>query len=234
MESKHLRLVHAGYENYTGPIGAYEFVNGVSVEAIPQNARDRLATAFQFMEVAEDGSEVMAGGPARMLREAVLTVEPTQKLLRQTEGEKHAEDLRALLGGERVRTLRSRKNLEGVADKMGIYGVRLVAGAWKVRSKSIPDLIDMVIEAQAAYVERRVEALVEKGADAASARALFILSDDVPMPVSEKEAEKKIMDANEAAAAPAPSTPAPVSAQTEVAAAATAGDMAAAISIAKE
>lgn len=202
--SKRLRIVQAGYENYTGPIGAYEFVDGVSVETIPLIARDRLAVAFQLVEIEDDGTEVAAGPAQRLLKGLNLALEPSAPGQRQTEEEKLEENVRALLGGELVRVLRTRSNLEAVADKMGIAGVRLVADPWGVRSKSIPALIDLILGAQLEYMERRVDALVKHGASEADARELFSLRDDVPMPETEQDA--KARELTQVAAITSPAT----------------------------
>ena len=37
LASKYLKLVQTGYETYTGPIGAYEFINGISTVMIPRS-----------------------------------------------------------------------------------------------------------------------------------------------------------------------------------------------------
>lgn len=193
--SKHMRLVQAGYQNFTGPIGPFEFVDGVSVEAIPLFQRDRLAVAFQLVEINDDGSEQGAGPAERLLREAHIRAESTAPLARQTVEEKSREDLAMLLKGEKIPTLRSAKNLETVVDKAGIAGLRLIAADWKVRSKSIPDLIKMILAAQKTYVAERVAILVKSGVAEADAKGLFVLFDDVAMPVHPKDREAdKIKD----------------------------------------
>ncbi|MTH61197.1 hypothetical protein [Paracoccus litorisediminis] len=231
IQSKHLKLVQQGYENYTGPIGAYEFVEGVSIEAIPLIARDRLSVAFQMVEVEEDGSETPAGPAHRLHSLRDVTAEVAVAMSRQSEDEKSAENAQAMIGGERVRVLRSRTNLEAVADKMGISGVRLAADPWNVRSKAIPVLIDMILGAQITYVEARVQELVGQGADEAEARALFALKDDVPMPVNPKDAEKAALAA--AMTVPASEGAAPAVVETpvieDVIAAAASGDLGASV-----
>ena len=238
MKSKQMRLIQSGYEKYTGPIGAYEFVDGLSVELIPENARDRLATAFQFVEIDEDGEEQLAGSPAKILRDKMATIEPSQPLPRQTEEEKRIEDVSRLLGDMRVFPLRSKKNLEMIADEMGIAGVRLAADPWNVRSKSIPDLINLILEVQASYAAVKIDELVSKGANEIAARELFQERDDLPKPMTaaeEKAAEqaatvnlsmKAPTKAPVAEPTPEPVAPAPVE---DVVAQAVSGDLAAAL-----
>jgi hypothetical protein len=178
--SKRLRLVQKGYENYSGPIGAYEFVEGVSVELIPLNARDRLSAAFQMAEIDEDGAEMPSGVAERLVRDRANRVEPTAPLVRMNEEDKRVENIRVVLGAEALRPLYTEAVLEKVAKDKGIAGVRVLAETWDVRSKSIPDLIGMILNAQSVYVNERVESLVGKGADRAEVEAMFALSDEVP------------------------------------------------------
>lgn len=178
--SKRLRLTQKGYENYSGPIGAYEFVDGVSEELIPLNARNRLAAAFQMVEIEEDGTAHDASVAARMLRDRELQASLAEPLARMSEADKAAENISSLLGAEALKPLYSRAALEAVAEEAGIAGVRVIAEAWDVRSKSIPDLIQMIEKAQADYRTDRIEALTAKGADRAEVEALFVLRDEKP------------------------------------------------------
>lgn len=233
LEPKKLRLVQEGHETFTGVIGAFEFVDGVSTEEIPLFQRDRLACAFRMVEINADGSEQGAGPAERLLRDRHIAVEPTAPLARQTVAEKDAEGLAALLKGEKVPALRSAENLEAVADRMGIRGIRLIADGWNVRSKSIPVLIQMILAAQTKFVAERTDALKKQGASDEQAKALFVLSDDVADPIHPKdeavpvpELIVKIAEAVQEAGAKI-ATPKEVS---EIVKAAATGDMAAAVS----
>lgn len=193
-EPKRMRIVQSGYETYTGPIGPYEFVDGESVEEIPLAARDRLAVAFEMVEFDEESGR--PAGPAQRLLDGYnVALESPEPLERQSDIEKRAEDIRAMIGSEKVRAMRTRENLENVADKMGIAGVRLVAEDWNVRSKSIPALIDMILGAQLEYAEARVNDLIKAGAAEDDVRSMFQLKADLPLPVSAKDAELAAMKA---------------------------------------
>lgn len=180
--SKHLKVVQKGYEGFTGPIGAYDFVDGVSVEKIPLHVRDRLSAAFQMIEVEDDGSdsEALAGVASRLVLDRKLRLERTDPLPRQSAAEKAAENVRAVVGNEKIKPLYTQAVLEAVASDKGIAGVRELAAVWGVRSKSIPDLIGQIINAQSVYVNERVALLVEKGAKKDDVEKLFVLSDEAP------------------------------------------------------
>lgn len=231
LTSKRLRLVQKGYENYSGPIGQYEFVEGLSVELIPFSARERLAAAFQMVEINEDGVEIDASVADRLLREKLIFADKIEPLVRQTEEEKTLENIGAIVGNEVIKALYSVKALEKVATEKGIAGVRVVAEPWSVRSKSIPDLIRLIAKAQSDYALDRVASLAGKGVPEVEARALFVFVDEVPAAVFEA-------DASAVPRAPKPETVTepvakPVT-EPELNIAAASGDFAAAISIAAD
>lgn len=218
---KRLKLVQTGYEGYNGPIGEYEFADGVSVEHIPLVARDRLSAAFQMVEVDDEGDEQEASVAARLVREKVLSVEPTEPLSRMSDEEKAVENITVLLGSEAAIPLYSRAALEAVAGAGGIAAVRVLAEPWDVRSKSIPDLINQIERAQMNYRTDRIEALVRKGVSTEEAEALFALREDAP------GVEPKVKPKAEVAAEPV-AEPAPAASPALNEAAAT-GDLAAAL-----
>lgn len=209
--SKRLKLVQKGYEQYSGPIGEYEFVDGVSVELIPLNARDRLSAAFQMSEINEDDTEVAAGVANRLVLDRANVIESTEPLARMTEEEKVEENIRALIGGEIVKPIYSKEALEAVAAESGIAGVRALASIWDVRSKSIPDLISLIAKAQDSYAAERTDELVKNGASREEALLLFTPKETVP-------AEALVEDVKSV-----------VAAETAIQIAAAAGDLAEAI-----
>ena len=155
---KHLKFTQSGFETYTGPIGMYEFVDGVSTEAITRADRDRLATAFQFAEVDGDGGEHEAGVAARLVADSATRM-PTTNLERQTDEDKEAEGRRAqLMAAKPEVELMTRAQLEELARKHGIKGLRSeVADKWGVRNRSIPLLIDEILVAQNNWISTRNE-----------------------------------------------------------------------------
>lgn len=217
LQPKFLKMVQAGYENYNGPIGAYEFVNGVSTVMIPRNDRDRLATAFQFVEFTEEGvDEVEAGVAARMLRDSKVAAEETKTLARQTEEEKQIEDASVVMIAEKPPVIYTRDELEKIADKKGINGLREIADNWKVKHRSILPLIALIEQAQNRWLAERQAAFEARGI----AREAFEASLGLPTEPT---------DATEATEATEPVTPTEASSVSEVQAAAASGDMSAAV-----
>lgn len=197
---KRLKIVQKGYEGYNGPIGEYEFVDGISTETIPLNVRDRLAAAFQMVEIDEDGTELAASVADRLVRDRANVIERTAPLKRMSDEDKAEENIAVLLGKEKLKPLLNREALEAAAADGGIAAVRKLAEPWNVKSKSIPELIAMIEKAQADYRADRMEVLTRKGANKADLEKLFELK-GVEVPV--KAAPKKTEPTE-----PAPATPA--------------------------
>lgn len=156
LQPKYLKMVQAGYLNYTGPIGAYEFVDGISTVMIPRNDRDRLSTAFQFVEFTEEGvDEIPAGVAARMLSEGATLATSEEPLQRQTDDEKKIEDASVQVAAETTPTIYSREELEKIADKKGINGLRDIAERWNVKHRSILPLMALIEQAQDGWLAQR-------------------------------------------------------------------------------
>jgi hypothetical protein len=229
---KRLRVVQKGYENYTGPIGEYEFKDGLSLEYIPFNARERLAAAFQMLEIDEDGSQRDASVASRILRDHELNAALAETLRRQTDAEKIIENVSIVVGSAEIREIYTTAAIEDVASKYGIAGLRIIAEPWNVRSKSIPELINLIDKAQQAYRAQKIEELLNKGVLADDAEAMFNPKGVVPTELLEG---KPVAAPQDTAAPKAASKDAnaPVAASQDTAAlkAAATGDLAAAVSV---
>lgn len=217
MDLKKLRVASPHMRNYTGVLGAVKFVNGESVEWLPRHVRDRMAAAMPFDEIDENGVVMPAGSVHRMIREAASRAEninPTRP--RQTEAEKIAELERAKLDAQKIPELETRESLEAIADREGITGVRRVAARWGVKHRSIAVLIEMILEAQEAYLAKRKLSLEKVRAEQQKSLEKIALAAAAAEPANEGPADES------------GETPDPVS-QTITEAAAT-GDLAVAVS----
>lgn len=187
---KYLRLVQSGYENYTGPIGSYEFVDGVSVDMIPRNDRDRLATAFQFVEFeSEDDEPVPAGVAYRLVAMSGVRASDPEPLERQTVEEKVEEVAKAADMAEPTRTIYERKNLEAIADKRGIGGLREIGDGWGVKSRQIIALIEMILSKQDEWQKLQEKKRIERRENEAvfDAEVSDAAKAEVPVPAPEPE-----------------------------------------------
>lgn len=166
LASKYLKLVQAGYTDYTGPIGAYEFVNGVSTVLIPRVDRDRLAAAFQFVEFTEEGvDEIPAGVAERLVANASVRASDEGPSQRMTEEEKAAEDALIALTKDDNRVIYSLEDLQKIADKKGINGLREVAAPWDVKHRGVKELIALIVQAQNNWLAERQAAFERRVAN---------------------------------------------------------------------
>lgn len=170
---KFLKFVQAGFETYTGPIGAYEFVDGVSTVPIVRHDRDRLSVAFQFVEFEhEGGEEIIAGVAQRLVSQAGVLAEENPETMRQTDEEKDLEQLQIIRESDGVRHVYTAAELEQIADKKGISGLREIAAPWNVKHRSIPNLIELICDAQNLYLQDREADMIRRGLT----REAFLLS----------------------------------------------------------
>jgi hypothetical protein len=164
MEMMKLKVATDRMKGYTGVLGPVRFTDGVSDEYLPRHIRDRMAAAMPFLEVDQNGNEQPAGAQNRSLREAgvQLSVGP---LKRQSEADKSAEVATNAILVAKVPVVMTKEELEAVAEKDGIKGLREIGKKWAVKHRNISVLIDMILDAQDKAVIKRnkteVPAVVE-------------------------------------------------------------------------
>ncbi|SOC90003.1 hypothetical protein SAMN05216358_0019 [Rhizobium sp. AN5] len=168
-DMKHLKVVDDKWKGYTGALGIAEFKDGISVYPLPRHIRDRMAAAMNFVEVDTDGNEQPAGAAHRMIREYAERAAPITELARQTDGEKNAEIAASQVELAKTPVVLSRFELEAVASKGGIKGLREIGNKWNVKHRAIPTLIEMILDAQdkAVAKTKKPEAPVEPVVDPA-------------------------------------------------------------------
>lgn len=208
---KRLKLTGRLHQGYSGLIGRYPFVDGISVELIPENERIRIAANFSVVEIDEEGSEGKNPSPSHAVVSNHRTRIALTALPRQTEEEKNEENVRAVMGSEKIKPLISAEKIEEIASEKGIAGLREIAVVWGVKSKSIPVLMQMIIDAQKDYVAGQREKLKSRGVPDEEIEKLLTLGQEIKLP------EAKVVEAPAVSVADAAAT----------------GDLAAAISAAE-
>ncbi|WP_091444138.1 hypothetical protein [Ancylobacter rudongensis] len=164
---KHLKIVDGAWAGYTGILGRFEFVEGVSVLKLHRCDRDLLASVANFVELEDDGGETPAGVTHRLATEAQLRAPVAAPLARQTETDKKAEAIMAAAAANKAPTeFHTKPELEAVADKSGIKGLRAIGDKWNVKSRSIPILIEMILDAQAKFILKRDQRMQSEPAPA--------------------------------------------------------------------
>lgn len=155
MEMMKLKVATKRMAGYTGVLGPVRFTDGVSDEFLPRHIRDRMAASMEFIEVDADGNEQPAGAQHRLLREYKERAPKMEPLARQTEAEKALEITVAQVAAAKVPALETRASLEAIAEKSGIKGLREIGNKWGVKHRSIPTLIEMILDAQEKSVAAR-------------------------------------------------------------------------------
>lgn len=154
METKYLRCADKAYKNYTGFIGVVEFKDGLSIEKQPRLERDRMAASMAFEEVDDDGNAQAAGPAHRLVSESAARAPVAKKLLRQTDQEKANETVEMAKEFSPVPPIHSREELEAIADKDGMSGIREVAVHWNVKHRAMVVLMQMILDEQEQWLSK--------------------------------------------------------------------------------
>jgi hypothetical protein len=150
-----VKLVEAGWENYTGYLGDIEFVDGISVELLGRHKINRIAAGLTIISVTKlpDGSTqdgVIVGPLSELLaiqEQKGITVEtlPTLEEL----GEQDNFNListQAIVELNPTPSQYTREQLEAIADAQGVKGLREIGDSLDIKAKSIEGLIDGILE----------------------------------------------------------------------------------------
>jgi hypothetical protein len=179
---QHLQIIEPGWENYTGPLGPVEFVMGVSVDPVPQRFADRVASVVKIATLDEFGQQDGIAGEATRLINSYSVVPPEETTIPVTAAEDELERMRDAreAGRPKVERFYEAHELEAIADKEGIKGLRKIGAPWSVRGRAIPELIEAILEAQALYndkLTRQNEAIAAIETQAAPAPEVAVEAD---------------------------------------------------------
>lgn len=153
MDKKFLKITQKGFEHYTGPLSVYEFVDGVSVEAIPAFERDRIAASMSCVEISETGKEGTAGVADRLVTDSKARAPKKEVFKTQSVEDKVAEERKAAekaMGD--TKTIYTEEQLDEIIKDGGISALRQVAETWGVKNRSIPALRQMILDEQDKYM----------------------------------------------------------------------------------
>lgn len=190
---KHIKFASPKWAGYSGHFGRILFDNGISVDPVSRLDRDLLAAAEVFVEVDENGRERPAGVAHRLVVESKLRLPVEKPLKRQSEQDKAKEQLEVASRVDQAPTdFYTREELEAVADKEGIKGLRIIAEPWGVKHRAIPVLIEMILGAQSAFKDKRAKRLEVA---AASAEEIIKASEQPVIKHSSKDDADTINDA---------------------------------------
>lgn len=139
--SRRVRITEPGWETFSDTFGTVLFDNGLSVEAVSFLEQQRLGSLIR-MESAEDEEQGQEIGPtAELVRGRNLMAD--SDLVRNV-------DRAVVVGGETrlAASTFSRSELEEVADRKGLAGLRDIAAPLGVKGRSVNDMITAILQAQ--------------------------------------------------------------------------------------
>lgn len=154
-----VRIVAKGFEGYNGIIEGIEFRKGVSTENMSLGSAERIGA---FMRVVDNDTGEPLGVGQRMVnarRQSQAPREPLAKVKRTPTGKKK----KTVKKQEVPEYTFTREDLESVADKEGITGLRKVAEQYEVRGRSIREIIDSLMALKAnAEAKKEAETPAQK------------------------------------------------------------------------
>lgn len=157
----YLKIVSKGFETYNGPLNIITFKNGISTEPVQPQVAARISACMTVVVCDAEGNEGEArqfvGVQHSLINDTLMRAPISAELKRQTEADRIME---AKLDAARTleaptEALYTQEELETLADKSGIKGLREVGDAWSVSARSIPDLIAKILAAQADFTAKR-------------------------------------------------------------------------------
>jgi hypothetical protein len=137
-----IRIDEVGYESYTGILGLVQFENGVSVTDVSQGELDRMAAVLRVVDADSDkqlGALVDYATASQVGFEqegkletgtGFVAVDGTIPASNAVETEKYTQE-----------------ELEALADKEGITGLRAIGDSLNVKDTSIKGLIGSILNA---------------------------------------------------------------------------------------
>lgn len=153
--AKWIKIVQPGWEGFTGEFGMVEFKDGVSTDRVSPRQFNVLAASIGVVEVDEAGEDLGAPGIQDNMKGAAIVPAPVLgELPRATDEDKAAEtkaDAKAA-GSKTVEphevVYHTQEQLEAIAEKSGVKGLRLVADPLGVKGRSINELVKEILKAE--------------------------------------------------------------------------------------
>jgi hypothetical protein len=159
-----LRITATGWSSFTGHFGSTEFKDGVSVNPLDRKAIDHVSALVGCELVDENGNDAgEAGIAARMIGALGVGNDDYSAPRLAMQSELDAENLRLRTeNGRQPTKIYTKEELETIAEKESIKGLRQISDKWHVHDRSIPRLIAAVLRAQSSFVARQAEKKAEQ------------------------------------------------------------------------
>lgn len=153
-----LKIVEKGWAGFTGVFGYVNFVNGISPHGMTAVEQDAITGLIKMVEIDDNGVEIGIASIAERLIQTSADRAPVKaELNRQTEAERLAEERENLIRASKppVDRFYTGAELEALIKEKGLKGLRDAAAPWGLKGRSIPQLLDALVEAQQNYYRIR-------------------------------------------------------------------------------
>lgn len=130
-----IRIDEVGYDKYTGLLGLVEFVDGISVNEVSVGELNRMSAIFRVVDASDD-KEIGAISEYAKTSQIEFKVEGAEEVVAKFV--EPNEDIPST-------TVYTKEQLEALADKEGITGLREIADAMNIKGTSITGLINGIL-----------------------------------------------------------------------------------------
>lgn len=153
-----VKIIAKGFETYNGVLEGVQFENGLSTEIMSERAAERIGA---FMRCVDADTEEDLGAGARLVRQRTQGQAPRPPLQR-VERTPTGKEKKPIANRRVVSYDFTKADLEAVADKDGIQGLRKVAEQYDVRGRSIREIIDAMMALKANEDAKRAAETVKE------------------------------------------------------------------------
>lgn len=140
---RRVRLAEPGWAGYNGFVGTVLFENGISVDLVSFREQQILGGIMRLESADENETGTQLGPAAELLRSRDIDADH-ERVAATAQGVPVGEHGEIRLAVERY----TREELEEIADRRGITGLRDIAAPYGVKGRSITELINEILQAQ--------------------------------------------------------------------------------------
>lgn len=141
MKAQKIRIKQSGWDNYTGHLQGIMFTNGLSDDMVSPTIAMRIGAVLEIEGVDEQEQVGLA-----------VNILKTTKAKAEVLAKRNADPAAAAAAAsapEKPKIAKlTREELEGVADRDGIAGLRAIADGYGVKGRGILELITEILKAQ--------------------------------------------------------------------------------------
>ncbi|WP_374335517.1 hypothetical protein [Methyloversatilis sp.] len=144
-----LKFVQEGYEDFTGLFGVVNFENGVSTEDVSPLVAFRIAASVRVVD-ADTGLDigVLSEQGERWEKPVeIITYKSVAEVEAEAARQEKQDDVEVADVEKPAPQFYTREQLEQIADKEGIAGLRKIGDEYGVKGTSVAKLIYLILDA---------------------------------------------------------------------------------------